>query len=82
MSQVTIRDLPPAVEAHLREKARIEGRSLSKVASDLLAEASGLGGGDKKRNLAHFSGSWSAEDAAAFEATQKIFGAVDVELWE
>jgi hypothetical protein len=82
MSQVTIRDLPPVVEAHLRERARIEGRSLSRVASDLLAEASGLGGSDKKRDLSRFSGAWTAEDAAAFETTQKIFGTVDVELWE
>jgi hypothetical protein len=81
MSQVTIRDLSPAVEAHLREKARIEGRSLSRVASELLAEAAGLGEGGKRRDLSRFSGAWSAEEAAAFEATQKSFGAVDEELW-
>lgn len=82
MSQVTIRDLSPAVEAHLRERARIEGRSLSKVAAELLAEAAGMGEGGRMRDLSRFSGFWSAEEAAAFEATQKPFGALDSELWE
>ena len=81
MSQISIRDLLPAVEAHLRERARIEGRSLSQVASDLLAEASGLSLSNKKRNLSSFAGTWSAEEAAAFEATQGAFGEIDEELW-
>jgi hypothetical protein len=81
MSQISIRDLLPAVEAHLRERARIEGRSLSQVASDLLAEASGLSRSNKKRNLSSFAGTWSAEEAAAFEATQDAFGEIDEELW-
>ncbi|HUW41449.1 MAG TPA: hypothetical protein VMV90_10585 [Rectinemataceae bacterium] len=82
MSQVTIRDLSPEVEAHLRERARIEGRSLSKVAAELLAEAAGLDqGGGKRRDLSRFAGSWSAEEAAAFEAAQGAFGELDPELW-
>jgi len=81
MSQISIRDLLPAVEAHLRERARIEGRSLSQVASDLLAEASGLSRSNKKRNLSSFAGTWSAAEAAAFEVTQGAFGEIDEELW-
>jgi len=81
MSQISIRDLSPAVEAHLRERARIEGRSLSQVASDLLAEASGLGCSNKKRDLSRFAGTWSADEAAAFAATQKRFTEIDAELW-
>jgi len=82
MSQVTLRDLPPAVEAHLRERARIEGRSLSKVASELLAEASGLGcEGGKRRDLSRFAGGWSAEEAAAFAASTAQFELIDEEAW-
>ncbi len=82
MSQVSIRDLSPAVEAHLRERARIEGRSLSKVASELLAEALGLGQAGKKRDLSRFAATWTAEEAAAFAATQDQFSAIDGEVWK
>lgn len=86
MSQVTLRDLPEGVEAHLRERARLEGRSLSKVAAELLAEASGLAGSAdpacrRRRDLSRFAGSWSAEEAAAFAASAAIFEAIDEEAW-
>lgn len=80
MSQVTLRDLPAPVEAYLRERARLEGRSLSKVASDLLAESLGLEG--KRRNLGRFAGLWSAEEAAAFDRTTGLFEVVDKDVWE
>jgi plasmid stability protein len=81
MSQIAVRDLSPTVEAHIRERARIEGRSLSAVVSELLAEATGLGTGERRRDLSRFSGSWSAEDLAEFEATQGDFERIDPELW-
>jgi hypothetical protein len=81
VSQISIRDMSPAVEAHLRERARLEGCSLSRVASELLAEASGLDGGTKKRDLSRFAGTWTAEEAADFEATQGGFYAIDSEVW-
>lgn len=81
MSQISLRDLSPAVEAHLRERARIEGRSLSRIASEILAQAAGLDHSDKKRDLSRFAGTWSQEDAAEFEATQGSFSAIDEELW-
>jgi hypothetical protein len=69
------------IEAHLRERARIEGRSLSQVASDLLAEASGLGCSNKKRDLSRFAGTWNAEEAEAFAVTQRPFSEIDAEIW-
>jgi plasmid stability protein len=80
MSQLTIRDLPAPVEAHLRERARLEGRSLSKVASDLLAESLGLKEG--RRDLGRFAGVWSAEEDAQFERSTVPFGEMDEEVWE
>ena len=82
MSQVTIRDLSPEVEALLRERARFEGRSLSKVASELLTEASGFDADRRKRDLSRFFGTWSGEEVAAFETTQSSFGDIDRNLWE
>ncbi|MCX7023869.1 MAG: hypothetical protein NT080_04535 [Spirochaetes bacterium] len=81
MSQISLRDLAPAVEAHLRERARIEGRSLSRIASEILTKAAGLGESGKKRDLSRFAGTWSHEDATEFEATQGPFSAIDEELW-
>jgi hypothetical protein len=54
---------------------------LSQIASDLLAEASGLGRSNKKRDLSRFAGTWNAEEADAFAATQKPFSQIDAELW-
>ncbi len=81
MSQIAVRDLSPAVEAHIRERARLEGRSLSAVASELLALATGLGASAGCRDLSRFSGSCSAEDLAEFEATQGDFERIDPEHW-
>jgi plasmid stability protein len=79
MPQLTLRDLPEPVEAHLRERARIEGRSLSKVASDLLAESLGLKEG--RRDLGRFAGAWSAEEAEEFDRAMAPFEDVDDEVW-
>jgi plasmid stability protein len=81
MSQISLRDLSPAVEAHLRERARIEGRSLSRIASEILAKASGLGESGKIRDLSRFAGTWSHEEAAEFERAQGAFSVIDEELW-
>ncbi len=79
MAQVTLRDLPASVEAHLRERARIEGRSLSKVASELLAESLGLKEG--RRDLGRFAGAWTAEEAADFDRATASFEEIDEEVW-
>jgi plasmid stability protein len=79
MSQVTLRDLPAPVEAYLRERARLEGRSLSKVASDILAESLGLE--EKRRNLGRFAGLWNEAEAAAFDRTTELFEVVDKDVW-
>lgn len=81
MSQISICDLSPPVEAHLRERARIEGRSLSAVASEILSEAIGIGGEGERRDLSAFLGLWTKEEALKFEASQEIFEKVDEETW-
>jgi plasmid stability protein len=80
MSQITLRDLPAPVEEHLRARAEIEGRSLSKVASELLAESLGLKEG--RRDLSKFSGLWSAEERAIFDRSVAAFDEIDMELWD
>ena len=82
MSQITIRDLSPPVEAHLRERARLEGLSISAMASEILAEAIGVGPEGKRRDLSSFVGFWSAEEANQFEASQETFERIDEETWK
>ena len=79
MAQLTLRDLPASVEAHLRQRARIEGRSISKVAADLLSESLGLKEG--RRDLGRYSGVWSREETEEFEGFQSQFDEIDSELW-
>lgn len=79
MSRLTLRDLPEQVETLPRERVRLEGRSLSKVASDLLAESLGLKEG--RRNLGRFAGAWSAEETAEFERATAPFEEMDKEVW-
>jgi predicted nucleic acid-binding protein len=41
--QYTIRDVPPAVDAAIRRRARTAGASLNRVVNDALAEGAGVG---------------------------------------
>jgi len=83
MSQITIRDLAPQVEALVRQRASKEGVSMSRTISEMLAELTGLKPMDKRyRDLSALSGTWSAVEAAEFNRTQEYFGQIDEEVWK
>ena len=66
--QYTIRGIPPALDAALRDRARAAGKSLNEVVLDALTEGVGLNGTRKKRrDLSHIAGTWK-EDKAFDEA--------------
>ena len=66
--QYTLRNVPPELDAALRERARQEGRSLNEVALEALRRDTGLlGERPKRRDLSSFAGTW-AEDPAVEEA--------------
>jgi len=79
--QYTLRNIPPALDAALRRKAREEGRSLNQVAVEALMRALGLGGEEpvRHRDLADVAGTWDADPAVddALEDQRRI----DPELW-
>ena len=82
-AQMTLRQIPDAVEKGLRLRARKTGRSLNRSAIELIEEALGVRSGDKKRrNLSGFAGRWNAEECAAFERNIRIFERIDQELWK
>lgn len=83
MSQITIRDLSPQIEAIVRRRAMDEGISVSKAISEMLTAAVGLEPHDKRyRDLSSLSGTWSAEEAAEFDRTQEYFQRIDEDDWK
>jgi len=82
MSQMTVRNIPAAVEARLRALARQSGLSLNQTVVQLLEAATGGRRLDpRRRNLSAFSARWSAKEAEAFDHATAIFEAVDEEVW-
>lgn len=82
MSQITIRNLPPAVEQRLRGEATRTATSVNKTVIRLLCQATGLQpASGPKRDLSDLAGRWTAEQAAEFERAVQLFEKVDEELW-
>jgi hypothetical protein len=78
--QYTIRGIPAAVDEALRERARVDGKSLNEAAVDALAEGSGMTGRRRKRrDLADVANSWRADKAV--EAALADQDRVDEDLW-
>lgn len=78
--QYTIRGVPAAVDAALRQRARAGGKSLNETAVDALAEGSGMAGRPRKhRDLSDIAGTWKPDKAvdAALAAQDRI----DRHLW-
>ena len=79
--QYTLRDIPPAVDSVVRERARAEGKSLNEVAVEALAEGLGLGEADVvRRDLSDVAGTWKRE--AAVEAALAAQDRIDKDLWK
>lgn len=78
--QYTIRGIPSAVDAALRQRARAGGKSLNEAAVDALTEGAGMAGKPRKRrDLADIAGSWKADKA--IEAALADQDLVDEDLW-
>ncbi len=79
--QYTMRGIPPALDAAIRERARREGKSLNEVAVSALAE--GLGFEQERvvrRDLADIVGTWRAD--AGVEAALAAQDRIDESLWK
>ena len=79
--QYTIRGIPPALDAALRERARMIGQSLNEVALQALMDGAGLTGKPKKRrDLSDLVGTWKPDEE--FEAAIAAQDQVDEDLWK
>jgi hypothetical protein len=78
--QYTIRGIPRAVDDAIRERARVERKSLNEAAVDALAEGAGVKGAPvKRRDLSDIAGTWKNDKAVdAVLADQDL---VDKKLW-
>ena len=79
--QYTIRNIPEAVDARLRERAREERRSLNEVVVQLLTRALGLSGETlRHRDLGDLAGTW--DDDPAFDEALVDQDSVDPDIWK
>ena len=85
MNAITVRNLPPEVAKAVREKARKEKLSLNKAVVRLLEEATGVEKGKKKvvhHDLDRFFGTWTKEEADAFDEAMREHRQIDPEMWK
>lgn len=78
--QYTIRGIPRAVDDAIRERARVEGKSLNEAAVEALAEGAGVKGAPvKRRDLGDIAGTWKNDKAVdAALADQDV---IDENVW-
>lgn len=78
--QYTIRGVPTAVDAALRQRARAARKSLNEAAIDALTESSGVAGKrTKRRDLGDIAGTWKNEKAVDDALADQ--DRVDAALW-
>ncbi|MBI4816976.1 MAG: hypothetical protein HY791_12000 [Deltaproteobacteria bacterium] len=78
--QYTLRNIPTAVDALLRRRARDEGKSLNVVALETLVRGLGLAGAPvKHRDLSDVAGTWQRDKAIDDALADQRH--VDLDLW-
>ena len=83
MKPITLRNLPPEVARFVRKKAQADKTSLNKTVIGLLAESAGARTKPgKKRDLSWLAGSWSKEEADAFDRALAEQRQIDPEMWK
>ncbi len=85
MSAIRLRNLPPKVARAIREKARRERLSLNKTVIKLLEEATGVTSDVKPvvhHDLDRFFGTWTKEEADAFDEALREQRQIEPEMWK
>lgn len=83
MAAITLRNIPPKLQEVIRRRAGADGLSLNKTVLRMLEEAAGQRQAERHlhHDLDHLAGTWTEEEAAAFEAALAEQRTVDPELW-
>jgi plasmid stability protein len=83
MTAITLRNIPLKLQEAIRQRAGKDGLSLNKTVLRMLEEAaSQRAGRELHHDLDHLAGTWSAEEAAAFEAALAEQRRIDPGLWD
>jgi len=85
MKAVTLRNLPPSLDRTIRQRAKKKGVSVNKVVIGLLQEHLGESKPRLVRryhDLDGLAGSWSKQEAEAFEKALAKQRAIDPEMWK
>ena len=87
MNQLTVRGFDDDLSASLRRLARREGISLNQAALKLLRKGAGLADDSGRADtvgssLDHLIGTWTAEEADAFDAALEDFETIDEAAWK
>jgi plasmid stability protein len=86
MKAITLRNLPPEVARTVQLRAKQKKTSVNKAVIELLKESAG--GKAKKKapvryhDLDHLAGTWTKEEAAAFDKLIAEQRTIDPELWK
>lgn len=80
MKAITLRNIPPRVAQAIRKKAASEKTSLNKAVIGLLEVSTGHKH-EKKRDLSRWAGSWTKEEADAFDRNLAEQRKIDWEMW-
>ena len=82
-SAITLRNLPPEVEAAVRERADRDGTSLNKTVIRILEESLGKRRDPRRRGngLERFEGLWTREEAQELNRRLAEERRIDPELW-
>lgn len=84
MTAITLRNIPPELQEVIQKRADTDGLSLNKTVIRMLEEAAGQQAASTRKlhdDLDHLAGTWSEEEAAAFESALVEQRRVDPELW-
>ena len=83
MKAITLRNLPPEVARFVRKKAQADKTSLNKTVIGMLEEAAGVDPKPRKRrDLSRWAGTWSTEEADAFDQALAEQRKIDPEIWK
>lgn len=85
MNAITLRNIPAQVQEAIRQRAEAESQSFNKAVLRMLEEHIGLRrrpGPVLHHDVDHLAGTWTEEEAEAFDATLAEQRRVDPELWK
>jgi DNA polymerase III delta subunit len=81
MTQITLRGLEPEIERTIRRMAKKSGKSLNRVALDMIKKSTGSDKRPLADSLRKLAGGWSEKDAVEFLESIKSCDQIDEELW-